>query len=260
MKWLFDSEGPFISGLSRIFDVMFLALLTFVCCIPIVTAGAAISAMYDIMIKMVLDRDHGVFKPYFVAFAKNFKKGTLIWLICLAGIAFIGANFYLLSVEFEGINNAVLSVVLVLVFILTLLMGFTIIYAFPLQARYENKVGTTLKNALFISIVQFPRSIGLLFMNGIVIALAFLAPGVIPMLLYLEFSVVSYITAHNMVKVFIALGDKDAKKRSADEDMEVAKEAEEAESNLEEKAENSATTADNCEEKVNLPEETTDSE
>ena len=78
MKWLFDSEGPFISGLSRIFDVMFLALLTFVCCIPIVTAGAAISAMYDIMIKMVLDRDHGIFKPYFAAFAKNFKKGTLI--------------------------------------------------------------------------------------------------------------------------------------------------------------------------------------
>ena len=69
MKWLFDSEGPFISGLSRIFDVMFLALLTFVCCIPIVTAGAAISAMYDIMIKMVLDRDHGVFKPYFAALA-----------------------------------------------------------------------------------------------------------------------------------------------------------------------------------------------
>ena len=129
-----------------------------------------------------------------------------------------------------------------------------------MQARYDNKVGTTLKNALFISIVQFPRSIGLLFMNGIVIALAFLAPGVIPMLLYLEFSVVSYITAHNMVKVFIALGDKDAKKRSADEDMEVAKEAEEAESNLEEKAENSATTADDFEEKVNLPEETTDSE
>lgn len=262
MKWLFDSEGPFISGLSRIFDVMFLALLTFVCCIPIVTAGAAISAMYDIMIKMVLDRDHGVFKPYFAAFAKNFKKGTLIWLICLAGIAFIGANFYLLSVEFEGINNTVLSVVLILVFILTLLMGFTIIYAFPLQARYENKVGTTLKNALFISIVQFPRSIGLLFMNGVVIALAFFAPGIIPMLLYLEFSVVGYITAHNMVKVFVALGDKDAKKRSADEDMEVAKEAEEAEeeSNFEEKAENSATTADNCEEKVNSTEETTDSE
>ena len=168
----------------------------------------------------------------------------------------------MLSVEFEGINNTVLSVVLILVFILTLLMGFTIIYAFPLQARYENKVGTTLKNALFISIVQFPRSIGLLFMNGVVIALAFFAPGIIPMLLYLEFSVVSYITAHNMVKVFIALGDKDAKKRSADEDMEVAKEAEvaEEESNFEEKAENSATTADDCEEKVNPTEETADSE
>ena len=261
-NWLFDSDSPLIRGLSRIFDCMLLSVLTIICSLPVITVGAAVSACYDVMIRMALDRDNGIWKPYFKALGKNFKKGTVIWLICLVGIVFIGANYYLLSLEMEGISEGVRSVIMVIVLLLTVLMGFVLIYVFPLQARYENKVGTTLKNALFISIVQFPRSIGLLFMNGVVIALAFFAPGIIPMLLYLEFSVVSYITAHNMVKVFIALGDKDAKKRSADEDMEVAKEAEvaEEESNFEEKAENSATTADDCEEKVNPTEETADSE
>ena len=77
----------------------------------------------------------------------------------------------MLSLEMEGISEGVRSVIMVIVLLLTVLMGFVLIYVFPLQARYENKVGTTLKNALFISIVQFPRSIGLLFVNGIVVAL-----------------------------------------------------------------------------------------
>ncbi|MBQ7765305.1 MAG: YesL family protein [Lachnospiraceae bacterium] len=217
-KWLFDLDSPLIRGLSRIFDCMLLSILTILCSLPIVTVGAAVSACYDVMIRMALDRDNGIIKPYFKAFAKNFKKGTVIWLICMVGIIFIGANYYLLSFEFEGITEGVRSVIMVIVLLLTVLMGFVLIYVFPLQARYENKVGTTLKNALFISIVQFPRSIGLLVLNGVVVVLGAFAPAVIPLLLFVEFSAVTYFTATRMIKVFVALGDEDAKKKPADED------------------------------------------
>lgn len=225
-NWLFDSDSPLIRGLSRIFDCMLLSILTILCSLPVVTVGAAVSACYDVMIRMVLDRDNGILKPYFKAFAKNFKKGTAIWLICLVGIIFIGANYYLLSFELEGISEGVRSVIMVIVFLLTVLMGFVLIYVFPLQARYENKVATTLKNALFISIVQFPRSIGLLFINGIVVALGAFAPAVVPLLLFVEFSAVTYFTATRMVKVFVALGDEDAKKKPVEED-EISEEVEE---------------------------------
>lgn len=211
-NWLFDSDSPLIRGLSRIFDCLLLSILTIICSLPIITIGAAVSALYDIMIKMVLDRDQGILKPYFISFAKNLKKGTLIWLICLMGIAFVGGNYYLLSLEVVGVAEWMRTVILVVVFIITLLMSFVLIYVFPLQARYENKIGTTLKNALFISIVQFPRSIGLFLLNGLVVALGAFAPGVIPMLLIIEFSAVAFFTAYNMVKVFVALGDEDAKK------------------------------------------------
>lgn len=217
-KWLFDLDSPLIKGLSKMFDCMLLSILTIICSLPVVTAGAAVSACYDVMIRMVLERDNGIIKPYFKAFGKNFKKGTVIWLICLAGILFIGANYYLLSFEFEGISEGVRSVIMVIVLLLTVLMGFVLIYVFPLQARYENKVGTTLKNALFISIVQFPRSIGLLALNGVMVALGAFAPAVIPLLLFAECSAVTYFTATRMVKVFVALGDEDAKKKPADED------------------------------------------
>lgn len=217
-NWLFDSDSPLIRGLSRMFDCMLLSVLTIICSLPVITVGAAVSACYDVMIRMALDRDNGIWKPYFKALGKNFKKGTVIWLICLVGIVFIGANYYLLSLEMEGISEGVRSVIMVIVLLLTVLMGFVLIYVFPLQARYENKVGTTLKNALFISIVQFPRSIGLLLVNGIVVALGAFAPAVIPLLLFVEFSAVAYFTATRMVKVFVALGDEDAKKKPVDED------------------------------------------
>lgn len=217
-NWLFDSDSPLIRGLSRIFDCLLLSILTIICSLPIITIGAAVSALYDIMIKMVLDRDQGIFKPYFISFAKNLKKGTLIWLICLVGIAFVGANYYLLNLEVAGVAEWMRTVILVVVFIVTLLMSFVLIYVFPLQARYENKIGTTLKNALFISIVQFPRSIGLFLLNGLVVAVGAFAPGVIPLLLIIEFSAVAFFTAHTMVKVFVALGDEDAKKKKIEDD------------------------------------------
>lgn len=217
-KWLFDLDSPLIRGLSKMFDCMLLSLLTIICSLPVLTVGTAVSACYDVMIRIALDRDNGIIKPYFRAFGKNFKKGTIIWLICLVGIIFIGANYYLLSFEFEGISEGVRSVIMVIVLLLTVLMGFVLIYVFPLQARYENKVGTTLKNALFISIVQFPRSIGLLVINGLMVALGAFAPAVIPLLLFAECSAVFYFTATNMIKVFVALGDEDAKKKPVDED------------------------------------------
>ena len=230
-NWLFDMDSPLIKGLSRIFDCLLLAVLTIICSLPVITIGAAMSALYDIMIKMVLDRDQGILKPYFVSFAKNFKRGTLIWLICLLGIAFVGGNYYLLNLEMTGVEEWMRTVIFVLVFVVTLLMAFVLIYVFPLQARYENKVGTTLKNALFISIVQFPRSIGLFLLNGLVVGIGAFAPSVIPLLFIVEFSAVAYFTAFNMVKVFVALGDEDAKKKKTEEDEVI--ESEEAESNEE---------------------------
>lgn len=219
-NWLFDADSPLIRGLSRMFDCMLLSVLTIICSLPVVTVGAAVSACYDVMIRMVLDRDNGILKPYFKAFGKNFKKGTLIWLVCLVGIVFIGGNFYLLSLEFEVITETIRMVVMIIVLLLTVLMGFVLIYVFPLQARYENTVVTTLKNAFFISIVQFPRSIGLLFVNALMVVMGALVPAVIPLLLFAECSAVFYFTAWNMVGAFIAMGDEDARKKPAgDDDM-----------------------------------------
>lgn len=42
MKGLFNYEGPVMSAMSRLADLIWLNILTLICCIPVVTAGAAL--------------------------------------------------------------------------------------------------------------------------------------------------------------------------------------------------------------------------
>lgn len=219
MKWLLDSDSLFNRVLTRIFDTLLLSVLTILCSLPIITIGAALSALYDMMIKIVMDRDSNLFKSYFKSFAKNFWKGTVIWLISLLGFAFIGLNVYFLAIM-PDLNQTIRIVILGMIVILFMFFSFITIYAFPLQARYENKVFQTIKNAFFISIAQFPRSFGLLFLCLVILVPALVTYEVMPLLIILEFSLGAYIIARNMVKVFILCGDKEAAGENVPEEEE----------------------------------------
>lgn len=210
MNWLLDADSSFNRFLSRIFDTLMLAVLTIICSLPIITIGAAMSALYDMMIKIAMDRDNNLFKSYFKSFVKNFLKGTLIWLICLVGAAFVGLNLYFMYLTAD-LNQTLRLVLLGIIIIVSIVFSFVYIYAFPLQARYENKVFTTVKNAFFISIAQLPRSLGLLFLHVVVLVPALVTLEIVPILIILELSLVAYVTARNMVKVFAIFGDDDAK-------------------------------------------------
>ena len=78
-------EGAISSGLGRFFDIIIIGILTFVCSLPVITMGAAITAAYDVYIRMALDKDSHVVSTYFRAFGKNFLKATIIHLIVGSG-------------------------------------------------------------------------------------------------------------------------------------------------------------------------------
>ena len=48
MNNIFNPDNKFFSFMGRVADLMILNLLCIVCCIPVVTAGPAIAAMYYI--------------------------------------------------------------------------------------------------------------------------------------------------------------------------------------------------------------------
>ena len=50
---LFNPESRFMEALSTISDLMILNLVTLVCCLPVITIGAALTGMHYVLLKMV---------------------------------------------------------------------------------------------------------------------------------------------------------------------------------------------------------------
>ena len=143
MGRFFDLESPLMRVLNRVADLMILNLLMIVCCIPIITTGAAVTAMHYVLLKMVRGEEGYLIRGFFKSFKANFKQATLIWLIMLVVIAvYIGDTVILL---FSGIAfPKPLIIVVTAVGIIISLIG---MYIFPLLARFDNSIRNTIKNA-----------------------------------------------------------------------------------------------------------------
>ena len=57
MGSFFNMDSPVMRFLSRLCDLMILNILCLICCIPIVTIGASITALYSVTLKMVKGED-----------------------------------------------------------------------------------------------------------------------------------------------------------------------------------------------------------
>ncbi len=71
-------------------DLIMLNILFFLSCIPVVTYGAALGALYSSVSMLREKRKHdGAARMYWAAFRKNFRGVTPMWLIVLAALLLI---------------------------------------------------------------------------------------------------------------------------------------------------------------------------
>ncbi len=141
--------------LNRLEDLMILNILMIICCIPVITVGAAYTAMHYVLLKMVRDREGYLIRGFFKSFVLNFKQATLIWFLMLLVIAVYVGDILIFNyselVFPKGVVIAVLAIALLLIMVA--------VYVFPLQARFENSILNTLKNALMLALVNLPKTI-----------------------------------------------------------------------------------------------------
>ena len=148
MSGFFSPKSPLWRAMSKIADLLWLNILFVVCCVPVFTIGAALTAMYSVTFKMTVNEEGSISRDFFKAFRENFKQATYLWLI-MAGIGlFILADTFIIAylpAQIQEIAMYVLAGIGVLFLI-------TFSYLFPLQSRFENPIKRTLMNALLISI------------------------------------------------------------------------------------------------------------
>ena len=158
---LFSPDSKFMQFMSRVGDLLLLNFYFLITCIPLVTIGSAVTAMYTVCFRFGSDQEPvGVTRTYFKAFRENLKPATLIWLLLLL----LGAATAFNTLLFFSMIGA-MRYVCVLFGTLFLLVLFMAAYAFPLVSLFENGVIPTLKNALVMSLAYLPRTILVVALN-----------------------------------------------------------------------------------------------
>ena len=153
MDQLFSPDSRFMQAMSRIGDLLLLNFFFLLTCVPLVTVGAACTALYTVCFRFGTDREAGVIKSYFCAFRENFRQAIVLWLILLICGGAAGFNIWLFySMAGPARYFFVLFSILL---VLALLVG---AYVFPLLSQFDNDVPSTLKNALILSLGYLPRS------------------------------------------------------------------------------------------------------
>lgn len=148
MNQFINPDSPLMRFITKIACSVYLNILWFVCCLPVVTAGASTTALFYVTLKMAKNEEGAVTKDFLRAFRQNFKPATKIWLIlCGLGavLAFDGYVFYHMRFEnvFWTIAAAVFLVALAAYFII-------LMYIFPLLARFDNTVTAMFKNSILL--------------------------------------------------------------------------------------------------------------
>ncbi len=150
MSNLFNLDGPILQFINKIVYSVYLNILWFVCCIPIVTIGASTTALFYVTLKMAKNEEGNITKSFFHSFKDNLKQGTKIWLILLSLGIILGIDGYVLyHIRFE---NIFWTLCMAVFFVAAAAYAIVLMYIFPLLARFDNTVGAMFKNALFIGI------------------------------------------------------------------------------------------------------------
>ena len=147
-----------IRVLSRVFDLVLLNILWIIFSLPLITIGAATTALYSVTLKMVRNEEGYIFREYVSAFKSSFWQSTIIWILMILLGSVIGLDYFILKkvpYEIEIIGNTLLLLVWILYLI-------EVIFVFPFIAKFENTTFSMLKNALLIPISRLPNTFGVL--------------------------------------------------------------------------------------------------
>lgn len=162
----FSVDGKFYRFMQRLTDLLKINFLWLICSLPVVTFGAATIAAYSVTLKMADETEGYVARQFLKAFRANLKNGVLM------GILFLFCG-YVVWLDFSLFNQfpdnpmifLIAGIIAAFIFVLAFL------YAFPLQARYENTLVHTLKNSIDISIRYFLRTLSLILLIAVEIAI-----------------------------------------------------------------------------------------
>lgn len=112
------------------------------CCIPVITIGASIIALYYVMLKLVKDEETTVTREFFHSFKQNFLQLLPVTVIFLVVVVLV-ADFHILGAAGRAQGASFMYGFCI---VMGIICAAVFSYVFPLLARFENTVKKTFEN------------------------------------------------------------------------------------------------------------------
>ena len=185
---IFEEGSPFQRFLNKMADLLILNLIALLMCLPIITAGASLTAMHYVLLKMVRGEEGYIVKSFFRSFKREFRQATVLWILYMALAALMASNLIMI-LQGGGVYPLWLPSSILVVAVLELMF---MIYTFAMLSRFDNSIYHTLLNAVTITFSELPRSLGMAVIV-LVPLLAFLRfPALLPFVVLFGLSVPGY--------------------------------------------------------------------
>lgn len=163
----FSPDSKFTQTMTSFGEMMLLNICWIIASLPLITLGAANTAMYTVMGRRLREEGGGTIVPFFKAWWSNLKMGTLFWVAQVLVSGSLGLTLFL---PLPGFLKGIAAVLLILVTLL-----FSIIY--PQVARFRNRWFAYLRNAVILLVLRLGWVVLnlLLFLSPVIVFL--LSPG-----------------------------------------------------------------------------------
>ena len=209
MSHLFSEDSPIVIFLNRFFDLLILNWIFLFTCLPVITIGPSITALYAVTLRMADGDNPYILKTYFRAFSKNFKGSLFLWLPLAFGLLFFGADLYIVHTQLD--ESLLFLQFPIFIFLFCIIS--IIIYAFPVFAIFDNSLTKTTKNALLLSLSNLPLTIFTVMLIVILISIAQVSSeamwAVISIFLFIGCSVFALVLSFYFLRIFKKLAPEE---------------------------------------------------
>ena len=198
---MFNQDSGFSKFMNRIADLFILNILWILFSIPIVTIGAATTALYSTNLKILNNEEGPLIRTFFKSFKENFKKSTIIWVFILLISIILGFNlvFWLKC----GLSLSYFA----LPFIFFSLLIFLLVtpYIFPILTKTKASILIIIKYCFIISLKNLPYSLLITIFGASIAFVTFYYPIVFLFMVLLGVSLHSYMVS----RIFLIVFNKD---------------------------------------------------
>lgn len=154
MFGLFNYDGPVVQALNKVADCICLSFLWLISCLPLVTIGAATTALYYSTNKCIRRGEGHIWREYWRSFRTNFKQATVLWLMLFALYGLLGGSCYS-SYLMCSAGTLPKEMFYFLLIVIAVVAAWAALL-FPYLARFQNTNRMILKNCLGIALMNVP--------------------------------------------------------------------------------------------------------